>query len=116
VPASAANVVSGVHLAGGDFGRSKQVLRPLHPVGNSPGEELLVVVEFLFVGVASRSHGCPRRVRVGGRDHDVLRWDAAPLLNQPSRLDTDAAVKSNQIDHNEGERRFAVVQHEATRV
>ena len=76
----------------------------------------MIVVEFLLVGIAARAERASRGMRVGGGDHDVLRRDAGRLLDQPARLDADAAMQSKEIAHHEGKGGLAVIEHQTARV
>jgi hypothetical protein len=113
VPATAANILSGVRFAKGNLGGPQQVFRAAHTICDPTCEHLLVVVQFLLVGVTSRTHGRSRRMRVGGRDHDMIRRYAARFLDQAARLDTDAAMKADKITDHHRESGLASVEHEA---
>jgi hypothetical protein len=99
-PAAVVDVLGRIHRAEGDLRRPQQVHRAAHAVGDPPGDEPLVVVQRLLVGVAVVPQRRSRRMRVGGGDEHVLRRDSRLLVDQPPRFDADAAVQAEQIaDH-----------------
>ena len=109
-------MVRHVDGAKGDLRGPANIERTSHPVGNPAGQEKLIVVELLLVDIAARAERAARGVRVGGRNHDILRRNTGRLLNQTPRLEADAAVQAEQVAHHKRELGLSVVEDEAARV
>ena len=101
--------------AEGDLRGPQQIGGVAHAIGDAAGDEALVVIQVAVGEIAARmvAQRAGGGVRVRAGNHHVRGGDARGLLDELARLHAHAPVQAEQVAHDEGQARRAIIQHQA---